>query len=153
MPLKSAAPSAPGRRRIRLVWSLLAVMLATSLLPLFITAYILIDINRESLESATREYQLQLAASLASRLDAAIASGQGHAREAAASVTRAIARDTAARNQPDEIRSLIQPHLTEPMRLLRYTSASGSLVQVGSADGLDPKVVQQAFFDVYAMAM
>jgi HD-GYP domain-containing protein (c-di-GMP phosphodiesterase class II) len=151
MPVKPAAPSAQGRRRIRLVWSLLAVMLATSLLPLFITAYILIDINRESLESATREYQLQLAASLASRLDAAIASAQGHVREAAAAVERAIARDSSAR-APEEIRTLIQPHLAEPMRLLRYSSASGSLVQVGKAEGLEPQIVKQAFFDAYAMA-
>lgn len=149
---KLVAPTSQGRRRIRLVWSLLAVMLATSLLPLFITAYILIDINKESLESATREYQLQLAASLASRLDAAIASGQGHVREAAAAVERAIARDSAAR-APEEIRTLIQPHLADPMRLLRYTSGSGSLVQVGSAEGLNPQIVQQAFLDACAMAI
>ncbi|HXI04439.1 MAG TPA: hypothetical protein VNI57_14800, partial [Candidatus Saccharimonadales bacterium] len=67
-PLRRIVP-----RRIHLVWSLLAVMLITALVPLFITAFALIDINRESLESARREYELELATSLASHLDGALA--------------------------------------------------------------------------------
>jgi HD-GYP domain-containing protein (c-di-GMP phosphodiesterase class II) len=149
-----AAPERPvPRRRIRLVWPLLAVMLATALLPLFITAFVLIDINRESLESATREYQLQLAASLASRVDAALAAGAGHVAEAVAALEPVLVREAAGRAGPEAIRALLQPHLTEEVVQIRYTSASGSLVQVGSAQGLDAQAIQQAHFEAYAMAM
>src|SRR5688572_24804131 len=62
----------PRRLRVRLLWTLLAVLLITSLAPLFLTAYKLIDINRESLEAASREYQLEVATGIVQDLDAVV---------------------------------------------------------------------------------
>jgi len=45
------------KRRVGLLWTLLAVFLVTALVPLLFTAYKLMDISRESLESASREHQ------------------------------------------------------------------------------------------------
>ncbi len=145
----ASGPTSPPRR-VRLVWSLLAVMLAISLAPLLITAYALIEINRESLESATREYQLQVAGSLASRLDAALEGGRRRAAEAAAALASARAEvlsDAAA------LRSLMASHLTQEITLLRYTAARGTMVQAGSADGADAAAIQDAFFAVFASSM
>src|SRR6266850_2508333 len=107
----SNAPAAP-RGRVRLVWVLLAVMLATALVPLFVTAWGLIDISQETLESATREYQLQVAGSLASRLDGAVSGARGLAGAAAAAV--GAAAQSRGRGDIDAavLRDLLRPYLT-----------------------------------------
>ncbi|MBI3449709.1 MAG: HD domain-containing protein [Acidobacteria bacterium] len=141
----------PPRKRVRLVWSLLAVLLATSLVPLFVTAYALIDINQETLESATREYQLQVAGSLASRLDAAVSGGRALLN---AAVT-AVGPRVRAADAPDAgaIRALLTPYLSSEVVILRYTSATGSIAQVGEARGLDAGAVQDACFEAFATAV
>ena len=136
---------------MRLVWSLLAVLLATSLVPLFVTAYALIDINQETLESATREYQLQVAGSLASRLDAAVSGGRALLSAAVTAVGPKIggapAPDAAA------IRALLTPYLSSEVVVLRYTSATGTVSQAGEARGLDAGAVQDACFEAFATAV
>ncbi len=56
--------------RARILYALLSVISITALVPLLVEAWKLIDINREALETSQREYQLQLARSMAQRVDA-----------------------------------------------------------------------------------
>ncbi len=60
----------PERRRSRILYTLLSVISITALVPLLVEAWKLIDINREALETSQREYQLQVARSMAQRVDA-----------------------------------------------------------------------------------
>jgi len=127
-------------------------MLATALVPLFITAWALIDINQETLESATREYQLQVAGSLASRMDSALTGARGLLGAAVAAVDPVLNRGPIGPADEERLRSLLRPYLTHEVVLLRFTSARGSTVQVGSVDGLDAKAIQDACFEGFAAA-
>jgi HD-GYP domain-containing protein (c-di-GMP phosphodiesterase class II) len=138
---------------VRLVWSLLAVLLATALVPLFITAYALIDINQETLESATREYQLQVAGSLASRLDGSVSAARGLVGAAVAAIGPRIQAKADTESEAEAVRALLRPYLTSGVVLLRYTSPKGSLVQVGDSKGLDDKAIQDGCFEAFALAM
>ena len=141
------------RRRVRLVWTLLAVMLATSLVPLFITAYALIDISRESLESATREYQLQIAGSIGSRIGSSLASARRRVAAAAEAMQPLIEREPAGASSAEEVRDRLRPYLTEEVVLIRFTAPAGSLAQVGSTEGLDAQAIQQGIFEGFSIAM
>ncbi|MEE8536422.1 MAG: cache domain-containing protein, partial [Acidobacteriota bacterium] len=69
---REAAPEQAKVRggRARILYALLSVISITALVPLLVEAWKLIDINREALETSQREYQLQLAGSMAQRVDA-----------------------------------------------------------------------------------
>ena len=57
------------KRRGRIVFTLLAVLVLIGLAPLGTVAWKLIDINREALSTAQREYQLLMASTVANELD------------------------------------------------------------------------------------
>src|SRR2546426_12685073 len=83
MPPDAAAAPPPAKwsphvRRVRLLWTLLGVLLLTPLAPLFFTAYKLIEINRESLEAASREYQLQVASAIVRDLNGVVSGSIDH---------------------------------------------------------------------------
>jgi HAMP domain-containing protein/HD superfamily phosphohydrolase YqeK len=141
-------------RRIRLVWSLLAVLLATALIPLFVTAFVLIDINRESLESARREHELQMAASLASRLDGSLSRAR-HAVSLAAEelAPRVPSARSGTRVRLSMVRSVFVPRIAGEIVAFRYTAAAGSRSQVGSLEGFKEAAVEEAFFEAFAAVM
>lgn len=144
-------------RRIRLVWFLLAVMLITSLAPLFITAFVLIDINRESLESVRREYELQVAASLASHIEGSLARARHTVEIAAEQLTKRVPPPgSRAKVRSSSVHPVLLPRLTGEIKILRYTSAAGSRSEVGSLEsvtGADLDAVEKALFEAYAAAI
>ncbi len=142
------------RRRIGLVWSLLTVMLATSLIPLLVTAYALIEINREGLESARREHELQIATSIASRLDAVVIDARRLLAAAAVDLQPAVRiTQSSAGVRGGTARAALATYLRDEIVLLRYTSLSGSMAQVGSIEGFDGEAVQEGLFAGFATAM
>ncbi len=156
-PERASGMAAIIPRRIRLVWSLLAVLLTTALVPLFITAYALIDINRESLEAARREYEMELAASMASRLDGALVRVKRTVIVAAKELqNRVPTAESHAPLRASSIHPVLLPRLTAEIAVMRYTSASGSRIQVGDAGqsvAVDESSIEEAFFAAFAAAM
>src|SRR5256885_17175036 len=55
----------PPPRRARLLWTLLGAMIIVSLVPLVVSHYFLIRINRDSLETLEKKYLTRSAASIA----------------------------------------------------------------------------------------
>jgi len=144
------APAAP-RRRIRLLWILLAVLLLTSLVPLFLTAYKLIDINRESLESASREYQLGVASTIVEDLNSVMAGAHNQLSATAHYLESQLDRtsETAALKGD----GLLAPYLTGDLVLLRYTTREGNLIEVGDRLRARGPVLSQSFFEAFAASM
>src|SRR5258707_7464724 len=58
----SEAPTTPPARRPRLLWTLLGAMVVVGLVPLVVSHYFLIRINRDSLETLERKYLTRSAA-------------------------------------------------------------------------------------------
>ncbi|HET6372901.1 MAG TPA: hypothetical protein VFG76_06320 [Candidatus Polarisedimenticolia bacterium] len=113
--------TAPARRvKVRLLWTLLAVLMVTALVPLWLTSYKLMGINRESLESASREYQLGVAASLARELDASTQAAQNILLATAHSLGSRIENRSGWRTPGGDDR--LAPYLAGDLLALRYTS-------------------------------
>src|SRR5438045_8317378 len=55
----------PRQRRARLLWTLLGAMVLVGLLPLAVSHYFLIGINRDSLETLEKKYLTRSAVTLA----------------------------------------------------------------------------------------
>ncbi len=73
-------------RRGRLVWTLLGAMIVVGLLPLVISHYILIGINRDSLETLEKKYLTRSAVSIATDVQTTIASNTQQLAKIAASL-------------------------------------------------------------------
>ncbi|HKY32703.1 MAG TPA: HD domain-containing phosphohydrolase [Candidatus Polarisedimenticolia bacterium] len=152
-PSGEVRPPAAGRlRRPRLLWTLLAVLLPTSLAPLFLTAYKLIDINRESLEAASREYQLEVAGGIVQDLNAVVR-GARHQLSATAHVLGSQLERTG--REPGTIRrdQALAPYLTGDLALLRYTSGGGMTIQVGDETVAAQEALSGSLFEAFATAM
>jgi len=150
----AAGQRVASRRRVRLVWLLLGVMLAAALAPLIVSAYFLIDINREALESARREYEMQAAVVIAARLDSTLSFSQRLAATAADAIAPSVSGSGPhARLQAEAAREAMEPHLGEEILMMRFTAPSGSLAQVGSSEGLDADAIQEGFFTAFAAAI
>ena len=110
----------PRPRRVRLLWTLLGVLLLTALAPLFLTAYKLIEINRESLESASREYQLEVASAIVQDLNAVVSGSLDQLSATAHYLDSQLERTSMA----DSLRgdSTLAPYLAGNLTLMRYTS-------------------------------
>lgn len=82
MPSESKAPESggfpTGGRRFRILYSLLAVLLVTGLVPLTIAAWKQIAISRESLITSTQENQLMVAASIARSTSSSLEEAKVH---------------------------------------------------------------------------
>jgi HD-GYP domain-containing protein (c-di-GMP phosphodiesterase class II) len=104
-----ALKTAHKPRRSGVFLTLLAVISAAALAPLLVEAWILIDINREALETLLSEYQQQVGKAMAQRMDAtadqALAQvrsiGQGFALAARAVGEPAMMRDLRQANGLD----------------------------------------------------
>ncbi len=152
-PEAGAAParSRPRRRRVRLLWTLLCVLLLTALMPLCLMAYKLIDINRESLESASREYQLEVASSIVQDLTSAIHGAQNQLWATAHFLeSRLDVLPEGGQLRGDE---KLAPYLTGEVLLLRYTSREGTMVEVGDRSRTRKEAVAGSLFEAFATSM
>src|SRR6266545_2782475 len=73
-------------RRPRLLWTLLGAMILVGLLPLVISHYFLIGINRDSLETLEKKYLTRSAVSIATDVQTTISSNTQQLAKIAASV-------------------------------------------------------------------
>ena len=78
-----------SRRGPRLLWTVLGAMVLVGLLPLVVSHYVLIRINRESLETQSMKYLTRSALSIATEIQAVLASNTQQLTKVAGSV-RAI---------------------------------------------------------------
>src|SRR5437764_3768255 len=89
--MSAVLPPPPPSRRGRLLWTLLGAMIVVGLLPLVISHYFLIGINRDSLETLEKKYLTRSAVSIATDVQNTIASNTQQLSKIAASV-RAMKR-------------------------------------------------------------
>jgi len=146
------APESPVRPwRIGLLWTLLAVLLITALVPLFLTAYKLIDINKESLESASREYQLEVASAIVQDFDAVTTGSLNQLQATALNLKSQLERS----HMRDSLRGddLLEPHLTGDLLLLRYTSRQGTMLEVGNTELARADRLSGSLFEAFATSM
>ena len=132
------------RRRGRILFALLGVLIFIGLVPLATVAWKLIDINREALTTAQQEYQLLLAASTAEQLDMQIQGLTSQlAREAQALASTVRRRGSI---NAREIRGLLDDVADERFLYLRYSyfrARDVEAISVGRLpEGLDPLFVQ-----------
>src|SRR5919204_2094895 len=73
-------------RRPRLLWTLLGAMVLVGLLPLVVSHYFLIGINRDSLETLEKKYLTRFAVSIATDVQTTISSNTQQLAKIAASV-------------------------------------------------------------------
>ncbi|HVG25893.1 MAG TPA: cache domain-containing protein, partial [Thermoanaerobaculia bacterium] len=59
---------APARRRLRLLWTLLGAMVLVAIVPLLVSHFSLIAINRDSMETLEKKYLTRSAVSIATEL-------------------------------------------------------------------------------------
>ncbi len=133
----------PAVQRSRILYSLLAVISITALAPLLVEAWILIDINREALETSQSEYQLQVARSMAQRMDAFVEQALGQAR----SIGHGFAIAATLSGEGVRVRDLAASAALDPLidaRLLelRYYPAGGGqpLLSQPAVPGGDPRL-------------
>src|SRR5438552_10826238 len=84
-------------RRPRLLWTLLGAMVLVGLLPLVVSHYFLIGINRDSLETLEKKYLTRSAVSIASDIQNLVASNTQQLTKIAGSIhvmKRALPPDT-----------------------------------------------------------
>src|ERR1051326_4728131 len=84
--MSAASPAPTPARPARLLWPLLGAMVLVGLLPLVISHYFLIGINRDSLETLEKKYLTRSAVSIATDVQTTIASSTQQLAKIAASV-------------------------------------------------------------------
>ena len=77
----------PGLRRPRLLWTLLGVMLLVGVVPLLISHYFLIGINRDSLETLEKKYLTRSAVGIANDIENIVTSYTQQLRKIAGGMT------------------------------------------------------------------
>jgi len=107
------------KRRGRIVFTLLAVLVLIGLAPLGTVAWKLIDINREALSTAQREYQLLMASSVSNELDIHVDGLRSQLLRVAQTMSGAIRRQ--GYEPQGELRRVLDDVLDERMLYLRYT--------------------------------
>src|ERR1051326_1309261 len=84
--MSAASPAPTPARPARLLWPLLGAMVLVGLLPLVISHYFLIGINRDSLETLEKKYLTRSAVSIATDVQTTIASSTQQLAKIAASM-------------------------------------------------------------------
>ncbi|HEX9493737.1 MAG TPA: HD domain-containing phosphohydrolase, partial [Thermoanaerobaculia bacterium] len=133
-------------RRPRLVWTLLGAMVLVGLLPLVVSHYFLIGINRDSLETLEKKYLTRAAVSIATDVQTLLVNNTQQLNTIAGSVLvmrRALPPDTdpfgyIARRQA--ITSYISPD--SDLLALRILNAAGEGAEAKPA-GLDRSILQE----------
>lgn len=128
------------RRRGRIVFTLLAVLVFIGLAPLATVAWKLIDINREALVTAHQEFQLLMASSVANELNIHVEGLRSQSLRVAQTLGGSIRRR--GYGQQEELRRVLNDVVDERMLYLRYTyfrTQDTRSVSAGQlADNLDP---------------
>ena len=133
-------------RRPRLVWTLLGAMVLVGLLPLVVSHYFLIGINRDSLETLEKKYLTRAAVSIATDVQTLLANNTQQLNTIAGSVLvmrRALPPDVdpfgyIARRQA--ITSYISPD--SDLLALRILNSAGEGAEAKPA-GLDRSILQE----------
>src|SRR5712692_6645095 len=136
----------PRARRPRLMWMLIGAMALVAIVPLAVSHYFLIGINRDSLGTLEKKYLTRAAVSIATDVQSTIASNTQHLNTIAGSVLvmrRALPPDTdpfgyIARRQA--ITSYISPD--SDLLALRILNAAGEGAEAKPA-GLDRSILQE----------
>ena len=84
--MSDASAPPPATRRPRLLWTLLGAMILVGLLPLVVSHYFLININRESLETLEKKYLTRSAVSIAGDLENLVANNRQQLQQIAAAL-------------------------------------------------------------------
>ena len=133
-------------RRPRLLWTLLGAMLLVGLLPLVVSHYFLIGINRDSLETLEKKYLTRAAVSIATDVQTVLASNTQQLNMVGASViamSRALPPDTDVFGYVDR-RGVITSYIPSDSDLLalRIVNNAGEGAEAKPA-GLEEPVVQE----------
>jgi HD-GYP domain-containing protein (c-di-GMP phosphodiesterase class II) len=132
---KLARETAPFQRRGRIALVLAGVLTLVGLAPLASVAWKLIDINREALKTATQEYQLLLASSVAAELDARVQTSQAQVARVARALGAAAVRPGAGSG---ELRAILADVADDRMVYLRYADLKGRAVDNQAGAALPP---------------
>jgi HD-GYP domain len=97
--MPEVAPTTAPPRRARLLWTLLGAMIIVGLVPLVVSHYFLIRINRDSLETLERKYLTRSAVRIATDIQNLLANNTQQLKEIAGSV-RAMKRALPAGSDP-----------------------------------------------------
>src|SRR3989442_10704907 len=136
----------PRARRPRLIWMLIGAMALVAIVPLAVSHYFLIGINRDSLETLEKKYLTRAAVSIATDVQTLLASNTQQLNTIAASVVamrRALPPDTDAFGYIDRrgvIASYIPPE--SDLIALRIVNTSGEGAEA-KLTGLDAAVIQE----------
>ncbi len=120
---EGAAP----RRRGKIVYSLLAVLILVGLAPLAIVSGNLIRSNKELLKTSQQGYQLLLASSIADRLDGHVAGLRAEVARLARVLGGGLA--TGRVRSDATVREFLEGAADESLLYLRFTDARGFIVE------------------------
>src|SRR3954447_10771904 len=95
----SEEPTTPPARRRRLLWTLLGAMVVVGLVPLVVSHYFLIRINRDSLETLERKYLSRSASRIATDIQNLLTNNTQQLMKTAGTV-RALKRALPAGSDP-----------------------------------------------------
>src|SRR6266511_5006664 len=144
--MSAEAPPPPPSRRGRLLWTLLGAMILVGLLPLVISHYFLIGINRDSLETLEKKYLTRSAVGIATDIQNLLTSNAQQLNEIAGSLRimqKALPRGTDpftyAANTP-WIGDYVTPD--SDLLALRVLNAAGQGAEAKPAT-LDPAVLEE----------
>ncbi|MEA2239463.1 MAG: hypothetical protein QOC81_4187 [Thermoanaerobaculia bacterium] len=118
--MSEVEPPAPPHRRARLLWTLLGAMIIVGLVPLVVSHYFLISINRDSLETLEKKYLTRSAVGIATDIQNLLANNTQQLTQIAGSV-RAMKGALPAGSDPfiyGEQRGIITNYLTPDGELL-----------------------------------
>ena len=145
--MSEVVPDTPSRARgPRLLWTLLGAMVLVGLLPLVVSHYFLIGINRDSLETLEKKYLTRAAVSIATDVQTLVGSNAQQLNTIGASVLamkRALPPDTDVFGYIDR-RGVIASYISPDSDLvaLRIVNNNGEGAEAKPA-GLDAPVVQE----------
>ena len=137
---------ATSSRRPRLLWTLLGAMVLVGLVPLVVSHYFLIGINRDSLETLEKKYLSRAAITIATDVQALLSSNSQQLNTIAGGVVvmrRALPPGTdvfAYIDHRQAITSYISPE--SDLLALRILNAAGEGAEAKPA-GLEPQVLQE----------
>ncbi|HEY6844548.1 MAG TPA: HD domain-containing phosphohydrolase [Thermoanaerobaculia bacterium] len=143
--MSEVVPDTPSRGP-RLLWTLLGAMVLVGLLPLVVSHYFLIGINRDSLETLEKKYLTRAAVSIATDVQTLVASNTQQLNTIGASVQamkRALPPDTDVFGYIDRrgvIASYVPPD--SDLLALRIVNNAGEGAEAKPA-GLDAPVVEE----------
>jgi putative nucleotidyltransferase with HDIG domain len=148
------APSGRRRRRYKIAWVLMAVLLLVGILPVYTVSSRLIELNKESLKTQQQVYQLQLATSLAHHMDSYVVGQQRTVTVLAEVLAGELASHSGDRFMAElSRRRTLSKYVDDDLALLRYTHRDGSSV-TAMREGFAPDETMEVLLaDEFAQQM